>query len=208
MERLVRTVFFCGLMLASTLTFAQQLNVTAGNHGRCEASWELDSPPMHSVDSPWGTVALGKSGWDSTREWKGSTASGIGVTVFPEGKYGKGTLVRFAFAVCQRVTADDKGTEIAYIVTPKPTLLRPGYWYLEPKGSYAVEMNGNELALSAFATGHGLDVKLLPAQAPAPAPNGRKLKSGPDKWKFEVVMTCKEGKCVTPAGIAVRDTLP
>jgi hypothetical protein len=211
MERLVRSVFFCALMLISTLMFAQQLTVTAGNHGNCEASWELDSPPLHTLESPWGTVELGK-GRDSGKEWKGSTPSGIAVTVFPEGKYGKGTLVQFSFAVCQRVTVDDNGKETAYILTPKPTLLRLGYWYLEPKGSYALEKKGDELETTAFSSGHGLDVKLLPSQAPAPAPTstkkGRILKSGPEKWKFDVVMTCKDGKCVTPAGVPVRDTLP
>jgi hypothetical protein len=208
MERLVRRVLFCALMLLSTLVFAQQLTVTAGNHGRCDASWELDSPPLHTLEGPWGTVDLGK-GRDSGKEWKGSTPSGIAVTVFPEGKYGKGTLVQFSFAVCQRVTVDDNGKETAYILTPKPL----GYWYLEPKGSYALEKKSDELETAAFSSGHGLDVKLLPAKAPAPAPastpkKGSFLKSGPEKWKFDVVMTCKDGKCVTPAGVPVRDTLP
>jgi len=215
MERLVRSVFFCALMLISTLMFAQPLTVTAGNHGRCEASWVLDSPPLRSLESPWGTVELGKSGRDPGREWNGSTPSGIGVTIFPEGKYGKGTLVRFVFAVCQRVTVDDNGAQTAYILTPKPSLLHPGYWHLDTKASFAMEKKGDELETTARSSGHGLDAKLLPAQASAPAPapaptqKGRMIvKSGPGTWKFDVVMTCKDGKCVTPAGVPVRDTLP
>jgi hypothetical protein len=169
----------------------------------------MDSPPGHSLDSPWGTVALRRNGIerDPGKQWNGSTASGIGVTVFPEGAYGKGTLVRFNFAVCQRIIAESGGTETAYVLTPKPSLLRPGYWYLEPKGSYAVEMKGNEVAVTAYSVRHGVESQLLPAQAPAPASKLREKKVQ-DQWKFEVVMTCKDGKCVTPAGIAVRDTLP
>ena len=231
MERLVRSVFFCALMLVSTLMFGQSLSVTAGNYGRCEASWELDSPPLRSLESPWGTVALGRNGRDPGRVWKGSTPSGISVTIFPEGKYGKGTLVRFAFAVCQRVTVEENGTETAYIVTPKPSLLRPGYWYLAPKASFAVERKGDEMEVAASSSGHGLDVKLVPATEQAPprgqtparaaAPGegskpaqasrvktGGIAKSGPEMWKFDLVMMCKDGKCVTPAGVVVRDTLP
>ena len=213
MERMVRSVFFCALMLISTLMFGQTLTVTAGIHGSCEASWELDSPPLRTLESPWGTVALGRNGRDPGREWKGSTPSGIGMTIFPVGKYGKGTLVRFAFAVCQRVTVDDNGTETAYILTPKPTLLRPGYWYLDAKASFAMEKKDDEMEISARSSGHGLDVRLLPAKAPAPVPasttkRGSIVKSGPETWKFDVVMTCRAGKCVTPAGVEVRDTLP
>jgi hypothetical protein len=215
-------------MLVSTLMFGQTLTVVAGNHGRCQASWELDSPPFRTLESPWGTVALGRNGRDAGREWKGSTPSGIEVTIFPAGKYGKGTLVQFAFAVCQRVTVDDNGAETAYIVTPKPTLLRPGYWYLDAKASFAMEKKGDEMETTARSSGHGLDVMLLPAKAaasapapaPAPAPDrglaigstpkrgSSTVKSGPTTWKFDVVMTCREGKCVTPAGVPVRDTLP
>jgi hypothetical protein len=217
MERLIRRVFFCALMLITPLAIAQQISVTAGSHGHCEASWELDSPPLHSLESPWGTVALGRNR-DVGREWKGSTPSGIAVTIFPDGKYGKGTLVRFEFAVCQRVLASDNGTEVAYVLTPKPSLLHPGYWYLEEKGSFEVERKGDEMQLTASSSGHGLDVKLVPAKdaapvaapasAPAAAKQGHIAKSGPERWKFEVVMKCKDGKCVTPAGVEVRDTLP
>lgn len=213
MERLVRSVFFCALMMISTLVFAQPLSVTAGNHGSCDATWALDSPPLHTLESPWGTVDLGRSGRDPGKIWKGSTASGIAVTVFPEGAYGKGTLVRFTFAVCQRVTVEDNGTETAYILTPKPSLLHPGYWYLEPKGSFALERKGDGLETTALSSGHGLDAKLVPPQTPAPAPasapkRGSIAKRGPETWKFDIVMTCKQGKCVTPAGVPVRDTLP
>jgi hypothetical protein len=211
MERLTRSVFFCALMLITPLAFAQQISVTAGNHGRCEASWELDSPPLHSLESPWGTVALGRNR-DASREWRGSTPSGIAVTIFPEGKYGKGTLVRFTFAVCQRVTSEENGAQISYILTPNPSLLHPGFWYLEAKASFEVERKDNEMQLTASQSGHGMDVKLGPAKetapAPAPAKKGHISKSGPERWKFEVVMKCKDGKCVTPAGVEVRDTLP
>lgn len=215
MERLVRSVLVGAWMLVSTLMFGQTLTAVAGNHGRCQASWELNSPPLRTLESPWGTVSLGRNGREPGREWKGSTPSGIEVTIYPEGKYGKGTLVQFAFAVCQRVTVDDNGTETAYIVTPKPTLVRPGYWYLDAKASFAMEKKGDEMETTARSSGHGLDVKLVPAKAaapvsaPSPAPKrGSVVKSGPQTWKFDVVMTCREGKCVTPAGVPVRDTLP
>jgi hypothetical protein len=203
MERLIRRVVVCAWVLISPLAFAQQVTVTAGNQGRCNVSWELDSVPRHSLESPWGTVALGKNGIDPAKEWNGQTASGIRVTIFPEGTNGKGNLVRFSFAVCQRVTAVADGITTVYVVTPKATLLRPGYWYFEPKGSFDVEMKGSEVQTTGLSTGHGLVVKLLPSQT-----KKDRGVNGPDKWKFDIVMTCKEDKCVTPAGIAVRDTLP
>jgi hypothetical protein len=216
MERLIRRVLVCVWMLIPALAFAQQWSVTAGNHGRCDASWEMDSPPVRTLESPWGTVTLGKNGRALSKAWTGSTPSGIHVTIYPEGAYGKGTLVRFSFAVCQRVTTDIDGTETSYILSPKASFLRPGYWYLEPKASYTAEKKGNEVELAAQSTGHGLDVKLLPPPASPPPPTapssqprkGHSVSAPQDKWKFEIVMTCKEGKCVTPAGIPVLDRLP
>ena len=123
------------------------------------------------LESPWGTVDLGRSGRDPGKIWKGSTASGIAVTVFPAGSVWQGNAG--AVYVC-RVPAGDRGGQrdrdrLHPYAEAQPAASRViGIW--SPRDRLRWRGKATSWRLTAFSSGHGLDAKLLPPQAPAPAP--------------------------------------
>jgi hypothetical protein len=182
--------------------------------------------------SPWGTVLTKENSageWEGTASPTGGLLSGgswFGQVIIKPVYKGigiNGWEGDYYFNMCQRVTPSADETKTSYILASKGTsrdavigTLNRGLWYLEPGESYETTIKGNELKLKALFLSlsgglivpvNGMAIRILPSHTQKVHSSafrpGRML--GPIEFRYVIVATCKEDRCLTPDGKPFND---